>query len=202
MEYDPVMAMDKRDPKLRQAMAETALALPGVFEETKWGGWVYKVVGRGGTKKTSSKAGGAKMLCYVVDGKNHGWHCQFKLPGNAEEGRAHDVVEKTAWVEEHPWKTLGPSGWVVARPRTKPQLKKLAGLLAESRALLPKYDDEAAAEPAESADSQSSSTASGGSGGAVSSNVARRFDSVMREAREKGWQHADPDAAAFDDPSE
>ena len=190
------MAMDKRDPQLRQAMAEIALALPGVFEATQWGGWVYKVVGRDGTKKTSSKSGGAKMLCYVVDGKNHGWHCQFKLPGTSEDGRAFEVVQKTAWVEVHPWKTLGPSGWVVARPRTKPQLKKLAGLLAESRALLPSYEEETAAEASPSANREASSGAS--SAGAVSSNVARRFDAVMREARDKGWQHADPDAEAFD----
>ncbi|MEM6853212.1 MAG: hypothetical protein AAF593_02280 [Planctomycetota bacterium] len=194
------MAMDKRDPQLRQAMAEIALALPGVFEATQWGGWVYKVVGRDGTKKTSSKSGGAKMLCYVVDGKNHGWHCQFKLPGTSEDGRAFEVVQKTAWVEVHPWKTLGPSGWVVARPRTKPQLKKLAGLLAESRALLPSYEETS---PAKSADAgtgedQDPRQPTRGSA-AVSSNIARRLELVMREAREQGWQHDDPDAEAFDD---
>lgn len=193
------MATDKRDPKLRQAMAQIALALPGVFEATQWGGWVYKVVGRGGTKKTSSKAGGAKMLCYVVDGKNHGWHCQFKLPGTSEDGRAFEVVKKTAWVEVHPWKTLGPSGWVVARPRTKPQLKKLAGLLAESRALLPSYESTVeAVTTAEQKSSAAVGPASSAGSAATSSNVARRLDAVMREARELGWQHADPDAEAFD----
>lgn len=191
------MATDPRDPKLRQAMAEIALALPGVFESPQWGGWVYKVVGRDGTRKTSSKAGGAKMLCYVVDGKHHGWHCQFKLPGSAEEGRAHAVVQKTKWVEVHPWKTLGPSGWVVARPRTKPQLKKLAELLAESRALLPSYEAVSGESGLVSGDTADTSTPSR-AGSAVSSNVARRFDTVMREAKEQGWQHADPDAAAFD----
>lgn len=193
-------AMDKRDPRLRQSMAEIALALPGVFEATQWGGWVYKVVGRDGTKKTSSKSGGAKMLCYVVDGKNHGWHCQFKLPGRSEDGRAHEVVQKTAWVEVHPWKTLGPSGWVVARPRTKPQLKKLAALLAESRALLPSYETAGDAVEAdrEPADTANEVTAARGSS-ASSSNVSRRLDAVMREAREKGWRHTDPDAAAFDE---
>lgn len=193
------MAMDKRDPKLRQAMAQIALALPGVFEATQWGGWVYKVVGRDGTKKTSSKTGGAKMLCYIVDGKNHGWHCQFKLPGTSEDGRACEVVQKTAWVEVHPWKTLGPSGWVVARPRTKPQLKKLAALLAESRALLPSYETASAGDE----DFQTQNDAQGGAlssrgSAATSSHVARRLDAVMREARELGWQHADPDAEAFD----
>ncbi len=191
-------AMDKRDPKLRQAMAEIALALPGVFEATQWGGWVYKVVGRDGTKKTSSKTGGAKMLCYVVDGKNLGWHCQFKLPGTSENGRAHDV-QKTAWVEVHPWKTLGPSGWVVARPRTPAQLKQLAALLAESRAILPSYEDPGEASktdiehPAKANQTKASRAPS-----AASSNVARRLDAVMREARELGWAHADPDAEAFD----
>lgn len=193
------MATDKGDPKLRQAMAEIALALPGVFEATQWGGWVYKVVGRDGTKKTSSKAGGAKMLCYVVDGKNHGWHCQFKLPGTSEDGRAYEIVHKTAWVEVHPWKTLGPSGWVVARPRTKPQLKKLAALLAESRALLPSYEaasvDDQDGETQNDAEDRASSN-HGSS--ATRSNAARRLDAVMREARELGWQHADPNAEAFD----
>lgn len=194
------MAMDKRDPQLRQAMAEIALALPGVFEATQWGGWVYKVVGRDGTKKTSSKSGGAKMLCYIVDGKNHGWHCQFKLPGTSEDGRAFEVVQKTAWVEVHPWKTLGPSGWVVARPRTKPQLKKLADLLAESRALLPSYEETSSAKSpdAEAGEDQDQSQPTRGSA-AVSSNIARRLELVMREAREQGWQHDDPDAEAFDD---
>jgi len=191
-------AMDKRDPKLRQAMAEIALGLPGVFEATQWGGWVYKVVGRDGTKKTSSKAGGAKMLCYVVDGKNHGWHCQFKLPGSSTDGRAHDVVQKTAWVEVHPWKTLGPSGWVVARPRTKSQLKKLSAWLAESRALLPSYEDAPDAAVAEAgAETSSNPVSSFARSATTNSNVARRLDAVMREAREQGWEHADPDAEAF-----
>ncbi|MEL7089605.1 MAG: hypothetical protein AAGL98_14385, partial [Planctomycetota bacterium] len=78
------MPFDKRNPKLRQDMAEIALALPGVFENPQWGGWVYKVFGRHGTRKSTSGGGGAKMLCYIVDGKNHGWHCQFsKTPGRA-----------------------------------------------------------------------------------------------------------------------
>lgn len=179
--------MDKRNPELRQAMAEIALSLPDVFEEPKWGGWVYKVTGRGGTKKTSSKSGGAKMLCYVVDGKNHGWHCQFKLPPPPESVSA--VIQAHKWIEEHPWKTLGPSGWVVARPRTAAQLKKLVGLLTESRALLPTYPDEA----------EAGGEASGGSRASApgSSPVARRMDAVMRRAREEGWRHDDPDADAF-----
>lgn len=180
-------------------MADLALALPGVFEATQWGGWVYKVVGRDGTKKTSTKTGGAKMLCYIVDGKHHGWHCQFKLPGSSEDGRAHDVVQKTAWVEVHPWKTLGPSGWVVARPRTKPQLKKLAALLAESRTLLPSYGVTAEASEADGVHSDPAPQATvSRRSAAAGASVARRLDAVMREARELGWQHADPDAAAFD----
>ncbi|MEM9419100.1 MAG: hypothetical protein AAGA25_08655 [Planctomycetota bacterium] len=190
------MPMDKRNPKLRQSMAEIALALPGVFEEIKWGGWVYKVVGRDGTKKTSSRAGGAKMLCYIVDGKNHGWHCQFKMPGTPEEGRAAEVVKQYKWVEQHPWKTLGPSGWVVARPRDARQMKILASMLAESRALLPTYEEEAAAgEDASTSETTTTKTSTGSTGG---STVARRIDSVMREATAKGWQHLDPDAEAFD----
>lgn len=188
------MPTDKRNPKLRQDMAEIALALPGVFESPQWGGWVYKVVGRDGTKKTSSKAGGAKMLCYIVDGKNHGWHCQFKLPGSAEEGQAAEVVKKLKWVEQHPWKTLGPSGWVVARPRTKPQFAKLAELFAESRALLPIYEDG----PAIKDNTATPGGGGGGRGSASSNPVAARMASVMRQAEAEGWTHADPDAAAFD----
>lgn len=195
------MATDKRNPKLRQAMAEIALALPGVFESPQWGGWVYKVVGRGGTKKTSSKAGGAKMLCFIVDGKNHGWHCQFKLPGSSEEGRAAEVVAKTKWVEVHPWKTLGPSGWVVARPRTPTQLKKLAALLAESRSLLPVYEESGAESAKGDRDTAEPSNKKRGMSTGINPGapVARRIESVMREAAESGWRHDDPDAAAFDD---
>ncbi|MEM6459481.1 MAG: MmcQ/YjbR family DNA-binding protein [Planctomycetota bacterium] len=175
------MPMDKRDPKLRQAMADIALKLPGVFEEIKWGGWVYKVFGRGGTKKTSSKSGGAKMLCYVVDGKNHGWHGQFKLPPE----RAEAVIEQLKWVERHPWKTLGPSGWVVARPRDARQLKTFAELLAESRALLPTYD---AAAPAVETPPP----------GRTGDPVARKIDRVMREAVAEGWRFRGDDDADFD----
>ena len=169
-----------------------------MFESPQWGGWVYKVTGRDGTRKTSSKSGGAKMLCYIVDGKNHGWHCQFKLPGSAEEGRAADAVKQLKWVELHPWKTLGPSGWVVARPRTAPQLKKLAELLAESRTLLPTYPSAEASAEADRVDETAESEPTSSGAAKSSSPTARRFDSVMRTAREQGWSHNDPDAAAFD----
>ncbi|MEO1235650.1 MAG: hypothetical protein AAFX76_02555 [Planctomycetota bacterium] len=176
------MPYDKRNPELRQAMARIALALPGVFESPQWGGWVYKVPDPASGKGRAK----AKMLCYVVDGKNHGWHCQFKLPGRDDEGRAAEAVKRHAWVEPHPWKTLGPSGWVVARPRTAKQLEQLAGLLAESRALLPDTEPETPDVPELPG------------AGTHGSPVARRMASVMREAREQGWEHRDPDAAAFD----
>lgn len=174
------MAYDKRDPGLRDAIAKLALALPEVFEATQWGGWAFKVPDphRGKAK--------AKLLTYVVDGKHHGWHAQFKLPGTAEVGRAADVVHKLAWVEPHPWKTLGPAGWVVARPRSDAQLRTLAGLLAESRALLPVLAPEPAPE--------------GGDGGraALPRQLPARIDRVMESARDRGWAFADPDADAFE----
>ncbi|MEM8737693.1 MAG: hypothetical protein AAGG38_04345 [Planctomycetota bacterium] len=177
------MAMDPRDPRLRQAMAEIAMGLPGIFESPQWGGWVYKCRGAGGSTRSS---GGAKMLCFVVEGKNHGWHCQFKLPGRDDEGRAAEAVKKWAWIEAHPWKTLGPSGWVVARPRTPAQFKTLADLLAESRTLLP-----------ENTAAESTAPDHAARGGGATSEVARRMAAVMREAHEGGWAPRDPDAAAF-----
>ncbi|MEM6551696.1 MAG: hypothetical protein AAF750_06185 [Planctomycetota bacterium] len=171
------MAFDDRDPELRDRMAKLALGLPGVYESPQWGGWVFKVPDpRHGRKK-------AKMLCFVVDGKNFGWHCQFKLPLE----RAVAVIDERDWVEEHPWKTLGPSGWVVARPRDDKQLAVLSGLLKESRSLLPEVVAEAEAVPTK------------GTGRAASGGVARKVDRVMEAAVADGWQHADRDAAAFDD---
>ncbi|MEM1213915.1 MAG: hypothetical protein AAGI68_16635 [Planctomycetota bacterium] len=170
------MTLDDRDPALRDAMAELALGLPGVYESSQWGGWVYKVPDpRHGRKK-------AKMLCFVVDGKNHGWHSQFKLPLE----QAVTVIDEQDWVEEHPWKTLGPSGWVVARPRDKAQLKVLGGLLGESRALLPEVTVEAPEQPERE------------KGRAQSNGVARKVNRVMEAALADGWHHADVDAAAFD----
>lgn len=156
-----------------------ALRLPGVFETTQWGGWAFKV-------PDPKRSGKAKLLTYVCDGKNHGWHAQFKLPAE----RAVAVLSELTWVEEHPWKTLGPSGWVVARPRTPEALQALAGLLAESRALLPEAPEadgaaaQAGAEPATHA--------------APSSKVAARMAAVMRQAKANGWTHRDDDAEAFD----
>ena len=178
------MAYDKRDPyELRDAIAKLALALPGVFESEQWSGWAFKVPDpqRGVAKP--------KLLTYVLDGKNHGWHARFKLPGTAEAGRAAEVVARLAWVEPDPWKTLGPAGWVVARPRTDAQLRILAGLLAESRALLPDPDpvppsveEDTVGEPAAMLPRQ----------------LPARIDWVMQSARDGGWAFADPDAAAFD----
>lgn len=172
------MPMDKRDPALRDEMARIALALPGVFETTLWGRWAYKVPDPKGKSK-------GKLLTCLVDGKNHGWHAQFKLSPE----RAEAVIAKWKWIEEHPWKTLGPSGWMVARPRDKKQMKVFAELLAESRALLPDVPTEA--EVAEQV-SDAPRVASG-------SKVASRIDAVVREMKAKGWRHYDDDDEAFDD---
>ena len=177
--YAAGMAYDKRDLALRDAFARLALGLAGVFEMAQWGGWAYKVPDpRHGVKK-------AKLLCYVVDGKEHGWHAQFKLPGRAEAGRACDVVRELAWLTPHPWRTLGPAGWVVARPRTDGEITRLGELLRESRGLLPV------------AVAAGGGAASAGGEAALPKALPGRIDRVMEGAREAGWRFADPDAGAF-----
>jgi hypothetical protein len=135
-------------------------ALPGVFSTVQWGGRAYKVPGPGGGSR-------ARLLAFVSAAEpGSSLHVSFKL----EPARAREVVERHGWIEPHSFRTLAPSGWLTARPRTRRQLATLADLLRESRALYPP-----AAQP------EAPAAAPRGD------RTAARIDEVMRDLRAGGW---------------
>ena len=97
----------------------------------------------------------------------------FKL----DRERAEEEIEKRDYVERHSFRTLGGAGWVTAVVRNQRQVGRVGRLLEESRTLYPAVE-EAKPEAAET------------HGRAAADPVARRIDSVMREASQSGWRPA------------
>ena len=148
--------------------------LPGVFSTPQWGGRAFKLPGPGGNRKKP------KLVAHVYltnDEKAVG--IAFKLP----KERAAALVEQHDWIEPHSFRTLAPSGWIVAHVTQKRQINMLSKLLIESREQYPKTE-----EPTDEA--QSRETATGSSSGPV----ARHIDRVMREAKLEGWSPHQADA--------
>ncbi|MHC4414633.1 MAG: MmcQ/YjbR family DNA-binding protein [Planctomycetota bacterium] len=138
-------------------------AQPGVFSTPQWGGRAYKLPGPGGRKAKP------KLLAFVALAPTaNAAEVSFKLPPE----RAQAVLRQHEWISPHPFRTLAPAGWLVARVSTRRRLATLTKLLKESRALYGSAED-APREPARPV--------------AGSNAIARRIDRVMRELRAEGW---------------
>jgi predicted DNA-binding protein (MmcQ/YjbR family) len=166
--------MSRSAGAILKALSDTLSRLPDVTSTAQWGGRAYKLP-RGGT---SSKP---KILAHVSQARDGGCvTVSFKL----EKRRAEALVDRHAWLEQHPFGSLGRAGWVHASVRTKRQVDTLLKLLAESHALQ-KPKKSPAADLPEPATTRSSSDP-----------TARRIARIVTQARAEGWE---PDAdASFD----
>lgn len=146
-----------------EQLGATLNAMPGTFSTPQWGGRAYKT---GSPTKS-------KLLAFVALTKQRdAVTVSFKL----ERDRAEAVIERHAWIDRHSFRTLGGSGWVTATIDRRSQVRTVARLLAESRALYPEHVAPAADPPA-------GRTAHG-----RSKDAAQRIDEVMGDAARSGWR--------------
>ena len=156
-------------PRINDLMGEIASilnALPEVFSTPQWGGRAYKLPGANGSLKKP------KLLAFVsLTKEQDAINVVFKLPKTQSE----EAVDRYAWVGPFEFGKWHKSGWISARMTQKRQLKPLARLLDECRALFPM----AKTEP----DRPKRDSFKGGS-----HPIVRRLDRVMAEARDDGWE--------------
>ncbi len=156
------MAARPKVATILEDLGSTLNALPGVFSTPQWGGRAYKLPGRGGRRDKP------RLVAFVAPtGDGRAVTVSFKL----EPRRAADSIEAHGWIEPHSFRTLAPSGWVTAIVSTKRQAALLRPLLGESHALL--------APPEKSPGDFSAAEKSPGG--------FSHLDSVMAEARSRGW---------------
>ena len=152
--------------EIQALIAASLNALPGVFSTVQWGGRAYKV----GTPKKF------KLLSHVCLSKDEdAVDLGFKL----ERSRAAKIVDEHEWITRHSFRTLASSGWLEARVTTKAQVKVIARLLAESRAMHPVEKE---TRPARSRKRQ-----------ADGEIVMRRVSEVVAAKRAEGWRPAQAD---------
>ena len=159
-------------PEIQAALAKALNALPDVFSTVQWGGRAYKLPGPGsrGTRKPV-------LLAHICIEKDE---LSISIGFKLEPKRAKAMMRQHKWITPHSFRTLAPSGWIVADVRTMAQCKTVIALLRESRAAHP------VAEPALSRNA----TARGGKRASVTGDdsEAKRIDAVLRRKREEGWK--------------
>jgi hypothetical protein len=170
--------MSKKIAAIQHDIAKALNGLEGVFSTVQWGGRAYKLPGPNGNRKKP------RLLVHMCLSKDGDFvDLGFKL----KKQRAADVVDQFAWIQPHSFRTLAPSGWIVAQVRQKSQARAVIALLKESHGDLAP----ATGTKPTSAGKRSRSRA------AASSDDARRIDRVLSRKRDEGWKPAPADS--FDD---
>ena len=146
--------------------------LPDVFSTAQWGGRAYKLPGANGSLKKP------RLVAYVAVTKDESAVAVvFKLPKEASA----EATRRFEWIGPFKFGSWEKSGWVEARVSDGRQVRTLARLLRECRAMFPAMETS-------SLDELRGRT----SAGAPSNPVVKRIDRVMAEAKAGGWKPPGP----------